>query len=66
MAKVKATRVGFFGDKYRRVGDTFECPTEAQFSTKWMELLEGESFDKAKAKKGPKPKAEVIDTTEES
>lgn len=72
MAKVKAIRDGFFGERLIRAesdNNEFECPTKAEFSTNWMELLPGESFDEeAPKKRGRKAKVEeeAPEETEES
>lgn len=73
MAQVRARRRVFFGGKLRDVDAIFDCPTESQFSTRAMELLEGESFDepkveeaKPKKKPGRKPKVEVSEVPEEN
>lgn len=49
--KVRATRLGFYGDKRRRPGEIFELrdrerrgkpyPAEEQFSKSWMERMDG-------------------------
>ena len=49
--KVKAKKLGFFGGKYRKVGDTFDCPTDQEFSNSWMEKVK-----KGKQKKIEEPK----------
>lgn len=33
---VTAIRRGFFGGEMKKVGDKFDCPTEAEFSKNWM------------------------------
>lgn len=46
--KVRAIKRGFFDGRYRLPGDEFDCPSESQFSKRWMEKL----------KKGRKAKIE--------
>lgn len=40
--KVRATRVGYYGDQRRRIGDVFTIPSleKPHFSSKWMELVD--------------------------
>lgn len=38
--RVRATQLGYYGDKRRRVGDVFTISSEAVFSAKWMEWVD--------------------------
>jgi hypothetical protein len=38
--KVKATMLGFYGNKRRYEGDVFELTDDKQFSKKWMAKFE--------------------------
>jgi len=53
--KVRAIKRGFFGGLYRKPGDEFDCPSEAEFSKNWMKRL-----GKGKAEPIPKPKKGYI------
>ena len=39
--KVKAKQKGYFGGKLRQEDDEFEVGTEKEFSSKWMEKVDG-------------------------
>ena len=60
--KVKATKLGYYGDRRRREGDVFFIKSEEELSQKWMEVLEEKAEPpkkkKAKAKAKAKPKVE--------
>jgi len=47
--EVKATRLGYYGLRRRRPGETFTIADEKDFSNKWMEKVEPE--EKAVEKK---------------
>tara|TARA_R110002012_G_scaffold239664_2_gene413707 strand:- start:2467 stop:2658 length:192 start_codon:yes stop_codon:yes gene_type:complete len=60
--KVKATRLGFYGNSRIKEGVTFEIKSEEEFSEKWMEYID-KPKKKKKAKKeseGDTPKVDVI------
>ena len=59
--KVKAIRLGYYGDIRRREDDIFECK-EAHFSKKWMEKVE--EPDQPVEKK-PEPSASVDSQVEQ-
>ncbi len=60
--KVRATQLGFAGDRRRREGDIFDIP-EHLFSSRWMEKVDEE--EDVKPRRGRKPKeAEEVDQGE--
>lgn len=48
--KVKAIKLGYYGDKRRREGDVFFLKKAEDFSKNWMEKFEGSSDSKHKKK----------------
>lgn len=63
--QVKATRVGYYGLKRRKVGEEFEIEAPKHFSKKWMDKVrsgveEVEIVEESKAEepKAPAPKVE--------
>jgi|6_EtaG_2_1085325.scaffolds.fasta_scaffold02539_9 hypothetical protein len=40
MIKVQATKLGFYGNRRRRIGDTFKIANEQAFSKTWMNRLD--------------------------
>ena len=40
IVRVRATEVGFFGDRLWAVGDEFDIQKKEQFSDRWMEKVE--------------------------
>lgn len=74
--KVRATRLGYYGDRRRKPGEVFELrdrerrgkpyPAEEQFSATWMEKLDNDqssdSFQRHESKPAPltKRKSSVI------
>lgn len=37
--KVKAIKRGYFGGEYRLPGDVFDCPSNKEFSNRWMQKV---------------------------
>lgn len=68
--QVRAIRLGFYGNRRRKVGTVFSIKDEQAFSKHWMEKVEkgkaGKSKAKAKSKDvyeselGPSPDDQVI------
>mgnify|MGYP000920271839 CR=1 FL=1 len=61
--KVEAIRLGYYGDKRRKEGDTFYLKDEKHFSKLWMKKFE-ENEDQPRHSKNNK-KAKPIDLNEE-
>jgi len=62
--EVTAIKRGFFGGKYRKEGDKFECPTEQEFSKNWMSKeddFEPEVLDNSEVTKGEDIKRESLE-----
>lgn len=53
--KVRATQLGFSGDRRRKEGDIFTIPDHL-FSSKWMENLDESEEEDVKPRRGRKPK----------
>lgn len=60
--KVKATRLGFYGNSRIKEGVTFEIKSEQEFSKNWMEYIDKPKKKKKvkKASEGDKPNVDVI------
>lgn len=41
--RVRAIRLGYYGDKRQRVGDVFDLTNEKHFSATWMERVDGKT-----------------------
>ncbi len=54
--RVKATQTGFHGFSRRREGDVFDITDDKEFSSKWMEKLDGGPV-KAQPEKATEAKA---------
>jgi len=52
--KVKAKRLGFYGNKRRREGDSFFLKSDKDFSDKWM-VKESKASKKPAPRKPEKP-----------
>lgn len=58
--KVKAIRLGYYGNARRRVGDVFHVESEKEFSKNWMEKVSDKPKPKVKgAKVEPEKEDEV-------
>jgi hypothetical protein len=72
--KVKATQVGFYGDLRRKEGSVFFIDEEKQFSSRWMEKLDGKNDEssgdehehKSQRARGKHKKAEAQSHDEDS
>lgn len=53
--RVRALRLGYYGDIRRRVGDIFNIQDEKHFSTRWMERLDPKPLQEAEPVE-PKPR----------
>lgn len=44
---VKAIKEGYYGDKYREIGDIFEITDEHAFSANWMQKMREDNLEEA-------------------
>lgn len=63
--KVRATRLGYYGDKRRRPGDEFVISGPDHYSFRWMEKVESAKPPKKKATKKSEDKEVVQDSNSE-
>lgn len=66
--KVRATKLGYYGDKRRKEGDTFFLKSEEAFSENWMEKVLKASESKKESKKvsGKKKSKKAPEVTAEA
>lgn len=57
--KVRATRMGYYGEQRRREGDVFRIKTEREFSVNWMEYVDAETREHTTT--GPQALAQTQD-----
>lgn len=57
--KVKAKKLGYYGNKRRREDQVFHIKSEKDFSEVWMKKLDSESSSPAKKKKKAPSKAKA-------
>jgi hypothetical protein len=44
--RVRATRLGYYGDERKRVGEVFDIASGKHFSATWMERVDGKTMPK--------------------
>ena len=63
--KVKAKRIGFYGNKRRKAGSVFNIKDVKEFSKAWMEEIKDDSKSKKSSKAKPAEKDAVKDSSED-